>query len=52
MALQVKADEDKQRVLALKADGRHTADKPKQQRAPSAYVVRHEAPCIPAAAVV
>ena len=41
---QAKAEQDKQRVLSLKADSGHTADEPKQQRAASAYVVRLPAP--------
>lgn len=37
--LQAKAEEDKKRVLTLKADGGQ-ASAPKPPRAPSAYVVR------------
>ena len=43
---QVKAEEDKKRVLALKADGSQAAaGTPKPPRAPSAYVVRTALRC-------
>ena len=43
LGLQAKAEEDKKRVVALKADGgQAAASTPKPPRAPSAYMVRPE----------